>query len=665
MFYVNKFFSCADFKKSEQGNIIIILALLLTILIGLGGGVVDVSTSYLARTRLQSAVDNASSQIGVLVKSKLNTTSNISVNQAVAEAKNAVIEQLSESIKRISGTEAGSVHYTLDVQIINQNVNRVVTVNATANAVMHNSFLGVFGKKSTALAVNATATTNLPTFINVSFLVDISQSMGIGGNATSIKTMLNDTNVRCMFACHDSTNTYEDQHKFWGVNGKQWNNTWLYLKCSLPNVSTRLDDATLAINASLDTLSKNQYNKYAATILTFGSLQVPSVWSLDKAGNIAELAGQVPASETCPKSNTAISYLNYNNQLSATTQINRYLDVSKFQGSDHFNIPLASLKKIVNLINIENKLYNANDVSGTDSDDVIYTLAKTFERLNIRNNSTNDGSNSSLPKQIVILITDGAQNWTGFIQNSALHGGVFDNGLVDVPIDTRSCDLMKQFATLAIIYVPPIDVTNETIFQNIITSPPYSVLSAFPAQPYTQFGAYEYDVISQQAAPSTSLSTLSKTDFPYSFVNVSYRSYIDHYGVPQSTSIRFTNTTNYPNSSEKLTLHGKPISFVKYLYTPNQITPPLTASTTAPSQLNANGYNSLVMKHDRSGNPEYDYIISPPPFEANMQKCATSSDYFFKVDTTNTSNSSTSVDAIAQALNKILATVDQRVVLSR
>ena len=135
--------------------------------------------------------------------------------------------------------------------------------------------------------------------------------------------------------------------------------------------------------------------------------------------------------------------------------------------------------------------------------------------------------------------------------------------------------------------------------------------------------------------------------------------------MPQSTSIRFTNTTNYPNSSEKLTLHGKPISFVKYLYTPNQSIPPLTASTTAPSQLNANGYNSLVMKHDRSGKPEYDYIISPPPFEANMQKCATSSDYFFKVDTTNTSNSSTSVDAIAQALNKILATVDQRVVLSR
>ena len=79
------------FVRSERGNVIIIFALFLTILLGLGGGVVDLSLSYLARTRMQAAVDSAIAQVNVSMKSKLsNTASTMTIEQTAAQVQQEV-----------------------------------------------------------------------------------------------------------------------------------------------------------------------------------------------------------------------------------------------------------------------------------------------------------------------------------------------------------------------------------------------------------------------------------------------------------------------------------------------------------------------------------------------------------------------------------------------
>lgn len=684
-------------KSHEQGSVLIIFAFCLTILLAVGGGIVDVSISYLARTRFQNAVDSATAQMGVLIKADLSSNQNMTVDQAVASAKAKVLDQFQSTISHVAGVDPKSLTYNFDVSVSNNTSSsaRIITATASVNATIINHFLGVIGQKTTQINISSQASANLPTFINVNFLVDISQSMAIGGNASSIKKMLSNSNMRCMFACHDVSNIHNPSYQFMTINGKPGNNTWNYVKCNSDlGITTRLDNAKAAIKASLNVLSGQQYNKYAATIMTFGAMQIPSVWSLDSNKNIVELGSQKPATEACYDKNQNISYLNYNSGVLIDSTTNKQLEVKdpktnvpiKFQGSDHFNIPVSNLTQIVDLIDIEeqsniqtiNNTANKNLPSnGTDMDDALYNLARTFQSLGINNSVNSIGDNANRAKQIVILLTDGAQAWGGLVKNSTLHQGEFYSTSPsnpsqlqadqDVPVDIRACTALKNQVTLAIIYVPPVDITNNDVFPNLATQLPFHVNGLFSPFNYEVLmnvnNTPPNDINKISITTSQSIGSASSSAPIFSGINVNYFDFMTFYGV----AYNFSGNANIPllkynTITEKISMQGAGLKIANYKINQNNNKATDYSMNVKTDLINQS--NPLKLASTDPAN-SYTYFKTQPPFEKNMRDCATSDKYFFKVDTTNSLSSADSANQIAQAINAILKTVDQSVVLTR
>ena len=184
------------FLRSKGGNVAVIFALSLFPMIGMAGLGIDVARTLSARTTLQGAADAAA--------------------LAAATEAEATIQAGGDIITaQVAGTLAGQRVFLANTSKVSRWLGAQpqpsVQVNpGTANITAFVSFTTpvptMFGKTvgvpNFNIAGNAASSLTLPTFLNISVVTDVSQSMGLAATTDGQNQLTALTPNGCAFGCH-------------------------------------------------------------------------------------------------------------------------------------------------------------------------------------------------------------------------------------------------------------------------------------------------------------------------------------------------------------------------------------------------------------------------------------------------------------------------------
>jgi Flp pilus assembly protein TadG len=214
--------------RDTSGNVAIITALLLPVLIAVAGFGMDYAYAAFVKQRLDRAAEAA--VIGA-----------VSQNAATSGGGYSNVSWLYDYglnifTGNVSQLSVGTVTPTLTVT--QKGNGAVATLTYSAN--VPTLFSGIVGIKSFPVTGTASANASGITYINYYIVVDISQSMGIGSTSTDMTNLYNRSAAYngggCVFGCH-----VED-------TGQTYTNEYLAHNMS-PTITLRIDSAVAAIQS--------------------------------------------------------------------------------------------------------------------------------------------------------------------------------------------------------------------------------------------------------------------------------------------------------------------------------------------------------------------------------------------------------------------------------
>ena len=171
---------------------------------------------------------------------------------------------------------------------------RTATVSFQAD--VETSLLRVAGRSTIRVAEDATASSNVPLYVDFHLLLDNTPSMGVAATPADITKMVNSTPDQCAFACHDLSR-----------EGKDY-----YALAKSLDVKMRIDVVRMATQQLMDTAARTAAvpGQFRAAVHTFGtsctSLGVTTVSAL--TSNLAQVKTDAQAVDLM-----TIPYQNYNN----------------------------------------------------------------------------------------------------------------------------------------------------------------------------------------------------------------------------------------------------------------------------------------------------------------------------------------------------------------
>ncbi|QGM45940.1 TadE/TadG family type IV pilus assembly protein [Methylocystis heyeri] len=181
-----------SFLRARSGAVTLMFALAAIPLMLILGVAVDYGRAVSMRTRLQSAVDAAVLQVGA--------QPGLSASQHQLLASNIVKADL--------GTASG-----LSVQVTETDLGSGVW-KVSATGTLQTAIMNLANISGVTLGASAQATSQLTTpggnpitNINMHFLVDTSQSMGVGADPAD-RTKMSSSSLQCSFACHSGVAAY-------------------------------------------------------------------------------------------------------------------------------------------------------------------------------------------------------------------------------------------------------------------------------------------------------------------------------------------------------------------------------------------------------------------------------------------------------------------------
>lgn len=196
--------------REDSGGVAILFGLALLPLLAIVGAAIDYGVEVRDAALLETAAD-AAALAAIAPKSP-------GYEQAVAAQGDITISVDTTPYVSLFAANASN-HPELTLQTTNVSLARVganVTATVTFTANVKTSLMSIFGWKYMQVSKTASASTNLPAYMDFYLLLDNSPSMGIGATQTDISNLeqytANDTtylsNVAgqagyCGFACHD------------------------------------------------------------------------------------------------------------------------------------------------------------------------------------------------------------------------------------------------------------------------------------------------------------------------------------------------------------------------------------------------------------------------------------------------------------------------------
>lgn len=217
-----------QFWRDREGNFAILTGLLIPLLLMAGGVALDFGLALSSSQRLTAAANGA----------VLAALSEVQARSDRGETYTGpMIEQ---TIRDFFGAASSNIAYTA-VSSVTPKVtieNNRISASLAFRAQYDTAIMSVFGREQIALGDTAQAVVTLRSYINISILVDTSQSMGIG--ATDLDQQRVAQATGCAFACHINQARGKSSYDSARANG----------------ATMRIDVARSAVTAALDAIAE-------------------------------------------------------------------------------------------------------------------------------------------------------------------------------------------------------------------------------------------------------------------------------------------------------------------------------------------------------------------------------------------------------------------------
>lgn len=244
-----------SFRRNRSGNVAMIVALCLPIILLIVGGAIDFGRAVELRMEMQDAADVASlAAIAVNspgYKAGTNMSGDGPIGAGVTQAK------------AVFATDMRS-HDELTAVAVNADVNKIKTVLKATVTVSGNYkpfMLGMMGMNTMPIQVVSTSSATVPPYIDFYLLLDNSPSMGVGATTADIDKMVANTSDKCAFACHQRDKPATGSNRDY------------YSLAKALGVTTRIDVVRQATQNLMATAEKTETttNQYRMAIYHFGT----------------------------------------------------------------------------------------------------------------------------------------------------------------------------------------------------------------------------------------------------------------------------------------------------------------------------------------------------------------------------------------------------------
>jgi Flp pilus assembly protein TadG len=194
--------------RDQRGNVLMIFAFSLIPLMATVGAAVDYSQAARSRSHMLEAANAAALAAARAAQSYMNQNGNVSSSWTQAQVLGQAQYSQVFTANEASDTRAQTVAPGLAMVL---NADGSVSATVTATATVPTTFMRLVGIYTVPISSVAQATGGGKIYYQIVFLVDVSNSMAIGGDAATIAQLQADSRFNspgtCAFACHDPNST--------------------------------------------------------------------------------------------------------------------------------------------------------------------------------------------------------------------------------------------------------------------------------------------------------------------------------------------------------------------------------------------------------------------------------------------------------------------------
>ncbi len=439
------------FRINRRGNVAMMYALMLPILMFGIGLAIDFTHAAQVRTQLNAAADAA--VLAALTPSMMQ--------QSNTTAQTAAQNMFNGQIAGLTSLAAGDT--TVTITVTNPGGNTLVrNVTVAYDAQNDNIFAGVLGFPTMEVAGSSSANGSIPANINFYMLLDNSPSMALPATQTGITQMEGLTNYQdyesnafqgCAFACHQANTGNPDtagnpcadgtaptvsgsysgspNEKMYcsASHGAQIDN---YKLAKNNNIELRLD----ALSAGVGSLMTDAYNTEQSVAATPPVYQF-AIYAMDSPWQIGMSSSTTPA---------------YNNLMAMTTNF-----VSGWStASSNFGV--------MEYYDNNDQCGNAACTSSGGGGDVATSYSNALGAMNTIMPNPGNGTNiaGDTPQEVLFMVTDGVEDDVSGSCSQPL-----DGTRCQAPIDTSLCTTIKNRGIrIAILYTDYYQVTSNSWYEN-------------------------------------------------------------------------------------------------------------------------------------------------------------------------------------------------------
>ncbi|NHN85752.1 VWA domain-containing protein [Acetobacter musti] len=405
-------------RASREGSVSVIAPIAaLTMLIGIATSA-NLAVVVNTHTQLQNFADAASLKAAQAANDSLVTQASTSPAEALQTAQAAAETSVATNAAAagITTLPGISVSYASQTQYSGS---VTVTLTSTPKFFLPNLVPGLSGPVTVTSTASMTATNS---YIQVIFLVDVSNSMTVGGSTAAIQALEN-TNSQCAFACHDPNAYYYSAN---GVSCTTSLSPQTYSRKGKPVCDMRAYAQANGIELKIDYVKQamqtftSQLNDYAASNNTYISVGISTFGTnvIQSLAPTTDIAAAITAASAVDVEN-ATQYFNSHNS-------------SSYRPLDYAD-------------------YNGGYTKTTDA------LNYTASQLT----NVGDGSSATKRKTYIIFLSDGAED-----VYDATYPPYYHN--IDVTY-TNACTTLKNMGVqLFSIWVPYYSVPGNSLFDTYV-----------------------------------------------------------------------------------------------------------------------------------------------------------------------------------------------------
>jgi Flp pilus assembly protein TadG len=442
------------FRGDRRGNIAIMYALMLPVLMFGVGMAIDFTHAAQVRTKLNSAADAAvlaALTPGMMVQSN-------------ATAQTAAQNMFNGQTSGLTSLAAGDTSVT--ITIVNPNGNALVrNVTVAYTAQNNNIFAGVLGAPTFLLSGSSTASASIAANINFYLLLDNSPSMALPATQTGINTLVSltaqqDGGNGCAFACHQastgngdtegnpcaktsgSSTTYSAPTV--GSSGSGSGNSY----CAASQ-GTQIDNYQLARNNSI-TLRLDELNSAVSTLM-----------------NTAYAAQTASTQTTPPKYQVAAFSMDSTYSIGLTELMG--LTSNYVSGWSSASPNFQVMEMYSNNNDCASSGSNPCATSGgvgdveTNYDDSLGKI-NSGQSYSMPNPGNGTNTTGDTPQEVLFFVTDGVEDETTSSCSEPLTGT-----RCQAPINTALCTTIKNRGIrIAVLYTTYLPVPNNTWYEDWI-----------------------------------------------------------------------------------------------------------------------------------------------------------------------------------------------------